>query len=532
MATRVVVCSECDEPLPYGRLSCPSCGALLASVAGTPRRTALHLVGGSGSPDVSGAPSVTDWSSADDPSSVVEPASVAEAPSVTASSSGDEPGSGDEPRIGDEPLSMTGAALAPVEDDWTWNARLAAVAAATTTDAQPDAPDIEPVDPDAAFESDKGAEDMDVDVELVPADTPEPAFEPADAAEPSFEPVDDGHADTAFELADTAEPAFEPDDTHAEAAFEPAGTAEPADDAAELGPANLTDTTDADTADPAFEPAHVAEPRWPGDTAPAADWPLRVPGAATVIEPAPDRAAATAVPPVLREWTAPDPAPSDDEPLRHPWAGAMASNGGPVLYPSAARGAAAAVAAPPAGAWVPPALAAAAAGPIADAVMAAPASVADPAPAPRVRPGDASLLADLPFDAPNDVAGWLVAIGSVVAMVGFLLPWSEVVIGSANFNGYTDRWGLAATANILALAVSALTFTLGVLPNRVPVWLRSGVLGLALGGLLLGLVWPYILVLRGAGLGAIAVAVGALVLVVGGLLAVRPRRHGPQAPAV
>jgi hypothetical protein len=58
------------------------------------------------------------------------------------------------------------------------------------------------------------------------------------------------------------------------------------------------------------------------------------------------------------------------------------------------------------------------------------------------------------------------------------------------------------------------------------------VLGLALGGLLLGLVWPYILVLRGAGLGAIAVAAGALVLVVGGLLAVRPGRHGPRAPAV
>jgi len=32
--TRKIRCTDCGEPVPYGRLSCPSCGTLLASVAG------------------------------------------------------------------------------------------------------------------------------------------------------------------------------------------------------------------------------------------------------------------------------------------------------------------------------------------------------------------------------------------------------------------------------------------------------------------------------------------------------------------
>ena len=38
MAARTVVCPECSETLPYGRLSCPACGSLLAAVAGGPVR--------------------------------------------------------------------------------------------------------------------------------------------------------------------------------------------------------------------------------------------------------------------------------------------------------------------------------------------------------------------------------------------------------------------------------------------------------------------------------------------------------------
>lgn len=37
MTSRTIVCSDCGEAVPYGRLSCPACGALLASVAGGAR---------------------------------------------------------------------------------------------------------------------------------------------------------------------------------------------------------------------------------------------------------------------------------------------------------------------------------------------------------------------------------------------------------------------------------------------------------------------------------------------------------------
>ncbi|HEX6868089.1 MAG TPA: hypothetical protein VF119_04745, partial [Candidatus Limnocylindrales bacterium] len=34
MTTKTIDCAECGESVPYGRLSCPSCGSLLASVTG------------------------------------------------------------------------------------------------------------------------------------------------------------------------------------------------------------------------------------------------------------------------------------------------------------------------------------------------------------------------------------------------------------------------------------------------------------------------------------------------------------------
>ena len=38
MKTKTIDCVECGEKVSYGRLSCPACGALLASVAGGPAR--------------------------------------------------------------------------------------------------------------------------------------------------------------------------------------------------------------------------------------------------------------------------------------------------------------------------------------------------------------------------------------------------------------------------------------------------------------------------------------------------------------
>jgi hypothetical protein len=42
LAAKRVACPECSANVPYGRLSCPTCGTLLASVAGSTRRVSLR----------------------------------------------------------------------------------------------------------------------------------------------------------------------------------------------------------------------------------------------------------------------------------------------------------------------------------------------------------------------------------------------------------------------------------------------------------------------------------------------------------
>ncbi|MES2210167.1 MAG: hypothetical protein V4515_08280 [Chloroflexota bacterium] len=142
---------------------------------------------------------------------------------------------------------------------------------------------------------------------------------------------------------------------------------------------------------------------------------------------------------------------------------------------------------------------------------------------PAPRPGDAPLLADLPFDAPNSLAGWLVAVGSGVGALSFLLPWTP---GIAVF---TSSWGLSSVSNLPILGLLIVTAVLAILPNRVARWVRSGVLGLIGGALFLGLLWPYVVGDFGAEFGAVVGAAAAIVLMVGGTLSVAPERERPPA---
>jgi hypothetical protein len=151
-----------------------------------------------------------------------------------------------------------------------------------------------------------------------------------------------------------------------------------------------------------------------------------------------------------------------------------------------------------------------------------------------IRPGSASLFADLPFDAPNTLIGWLVALGSGAATIGFFLPWSSIVIGAASTGGsFTETWGLANPTHLLVLIASFVGFLLSVLPNRVPVWLRSSLLGLVLGGVLIGLAWPYLFAAGfGYRVGVIVEIFGALVLIVAGVLSILPSRHESESNSV
>ena len=132
----------------------------------------------------------------------------------------------------------------------------------------------------------------------------------------------------------------------------------------------------------------------------------------------------------------------------------------------------------------------------------------------------------------SEFAGWLSVAGAAFAAVGFLLPWARVVIG-ANGLSYVDRWGLAGQNHVLVVLGVLTLLVLGLVGNPVPVWVRAGIGGLGLGPLLLGLVWPYLFVgALGSGPGIPIVAVGAVALIVSGVLAIVADRHGTAAPGV
>jgi hypothetical protein len=131
-----------------------------------------------------------------------------------------------------------------------------------------------------------------------------------------------------------------------------------------------------------------------------------------------------------------------------------------------------------------------------------------------------------------EIAGWFVIVGATMSVLGFLLPWSVTVIGARGVGGYFNGWGLASPTHVLVFAGLLIVLALGIMRTRVPGWLRTGVLGLVVGGLLVGLVWPYIVGPLGADVGVTVTALGGLALVIGGALSSWATRHGAADPGV
>ena len=84
MSVTANACPACSAPVPYGRLSCPACGELLAAVAGLPRRTAVPSTD-SGPPGDVGAVGPAAEPEAE-PSAALDPAPMALAAAETAAS--------------------------------------------------------------------------------------------------------------------------------------------------------------------------------------------------------------------------------------------------------------------------------------------------------------------------------------------------------------------------------------------------------------------------------------------------------------
>jgi hypothetical protein len=131
-----------------------------------------------------------------------------------------------------------------------------------------------------------------------------------------------------------------------------------------------------------------------------------------------------------------------------------------------------------------------------------------------------------------DIATWFVIVGATMSLLGFLLPWSVTVIGSSGVGGYFNSWGLASPTHLLVGIGLLVVLAFAVLNTRVPAWLGIGLLGLAFGGLLIGLVWPYVVGPLGADVGVTVTALGGLALVIGGTLASWATRHSESDPRV
>ena len=75
---------------------------------------------------------------------------------------------------------------------------------------------------------------------------------------------------------------------------------------------------------------------------------------------------------------------------------------------------------------------------------------------------------------------------------------ARVVIGSRG-TGYMDTWGLAGSGHIALFLLALGRPRPGRRPNSIGRWLRTGLLGVALGAFVLGLAWPYVVGPMGAG---------------------------------
>ena len=119
-----------------------------------------------------------------------------------------------------------------------------------------------------------------------------------------------------------------------------------------------------------------------------------------------------------------------------------------------------------------------------------------------------------------------------MAVLGFLLPWARIVIGARSAGSYFDSWGLASPTHVVVLGATMVVLALGIVRTDVPFWLRSGVLPLALGGLLIGLVWPYEVGSLGADIGILVVGLGGLAMIIGGVVTIWATRHAEVDPLV
>lgn len=122
-----------------------------------------------------------------------------------------------------------------------------------------------------------------------------------------------------------------------------------------------------------------------------------------------------------------------------------------------------------------------------------------------------------------DASRHAVATGAGLVSLGLLLPWVNTLPGASPIANYLERWGLAGPGSWLVLASFVVLALIASGSGRVGSW-PVGLPGIAMAAFVVGLIWPYAMGTGGRPIGIWVVAVGALVLAAGGLLA-RGARH-------
>jgi len=495
MATKTIVCPECQAPAVPGRYACARCGALLASVALTAR-----AAGGSVSepgPGLGPAAAFVDHTSGETPTDD-GPRATPIAPAWTHALAA-------EPA--DEPLAEPG-------EDERWDDEVVlvdTVADRAMPDVRSEAARVDETSRATAVVATQ-AEELAATSAVAPATTATvaPATKPksrSSARVPRLQRAPDPAAIDRIAPMAAPGPAAAP-----EPAAEPQLVAEPQPEAE---PQRVPDTTPLPEASAAaagavapVEPVPVANPRW---ALPAPEWP------ATPID---ERLTLAGVV-----------APAGSPPAR-----LQSGESRPGWPPPGDRGVLVEpFARVPAGSYLPPsavlplaeAAAQAAAHARSDLPNAVPPAGGVTTESTRVSAAERLAQLGLPADTPRRVVG----IGAVVAALGFLLPWAAVLAGSGLLGDYWTQWGMAGPGHWIVVALLVGLAVLSLANGRLAT-IPVGLPAVAIAMLLVGLSWPYVFGFLGKAAGIWVVLFGAILLAAGGLLDLRAGRNDESKPTV
>jgi hypothetical protein len=139
---------------------------------------------------------------------------------------------------------------------------------------------------------------------------------------------------------------------------------------------------------------------------------------------------------------------------------------------------------------------------------------------------------DGPLGLPANAPGRTIALGAALAGLGLILPWAEIVIGSASMGGFLDQWGLAAPGHPIVLLLLIGVGALAVAHERWPVRVGAGTSAIVLGSVVIGLAFPYVMGPFREAVGVYVTVAGAVVMIIGGLLARAAQRHEVEDASV